>query len=146
MNSCISKVGNSNRPCFIQGDFNYNLIDVDHPNTCVFTDVMFDNSFYPHINLPTRITPTSATCIDHIWSNVYDCDVHAGIISETIADHLITFQCADITIPSTSSSENKKSYKKIDFEELPLRLSAIKTDDILKSINQSIKFTFIVFF
>ena len=78
---------------------------------------MFDNSFYPHINQPTRITATSATCIDHIWSNVFDRDVVCGIISETIADHMITFQCSDIEIDKPSSSESLKAFRKIDYDD-----------------------------
>ena len=58
----------------LRDDLNYNLIDIDDNHVDSFTSVMFDNSFYPHINQPTRITATSATCIDHIWSNVFDRD------------------------------------------------------------------------
>ena len=96
LKTCVTKLKKSNKLCYIQGDLNYNLIDIDDNHVDNFTSVMFDNSFYPHINQPTRITATSATCIDHIWSNVFDRDVVCGIISETIADHTITFQYSDI--------------------------------------------------
>ena len=92
---------------------------------------MFDNSFYPHINMPTRIAGSSATCIDHIWSNVYHADVISGILTEMISDHMITFQCTDIELSSLTKSETSQTFTKIDFNKLPSLLNNIRTDDIL---------------
>ena len=122
----------SERPCFIQGDFNLDLVDVDDNHTNLFTDLMFHHSFYPHINKPTRLTNTSATCIDQLWSNIYNFDVVSGIISETIADHLITFQYSEIDISKNpSSSMAHQGYEKIEYDKLQPCFSNIKTDDIM---------------
>ena len=109
----------------------HGYIDVDDNHLEGFTDVIFDNSFNPHINLPTRITVTSATCIDRIWSNVYESDIVCGIISETIADHMITFQCSDIDMNTSSPSELKKTFTKVDYDRLPPLLRNIDTEGIL---------------
>ena len=85
-------ISKSRKPCIIQGDQNFNLIDLDNKNISDFADVMFDHLFFSHINKPTRITRTSATCIDHIWSNIHDRNIFSGIITEKIADHMTTFQ------------------------------------------------------
>ena len=87
-----------------------------------FSDIMFENYFYPHINLPTRITGTSATCIDHIWSNIFNGDVVCGIISETIADHMITFQCSDFNVTQPQDPSQIKKFPKIDYEKLATAL------------------------
>ena len=118
LNKCVTILGKSNKSCIIQGDLNHNLIDTEDSNTTLFSDIMFEHCFYPHINLPTRITTTSATCIDHIWSNIYNCDVVSGIFSETIADHMINFQCSDINIskPINIINSNTLSSTKVSFE------------------------------
>ena len=54
----------------INGDFNFNLLNYDHrTETRDYVDTMFSNVFLPLITKPTRITPTSATLIDNIYSN-----------------------------------------------------------------------------
>ena len=131
LKKCLAKLKKSKKACFIQGDLNFNLIEVSDKHTESFTDIMFDNSFYPHINIPTRITATSATCIDHIWSNVYDSDIVCGVIPETIADHMITFQCSDILISKSHSSPTAKTFTKTDYDMVVPLLNSIDTEDIM---------------
>ncbi len=140
LKKCLKSITNSNKLCFIQGDLNYDLLDIDNTNTGNFTDTLFDYTFYPHINLPTRITGTSATCIDHIWSNVYDYDVASGVISETIADHMITFQCSDIDILLSKKDSKSKSFRKTDYTMLESELKNIDTNDILNCNNLDVAY------
>ena len=52
------------------GDYNINLLNYDvHNNTAEFTDMMYANSFIPLVTRPTRITQSSATLIDNIFTN-----------------------------------------------------------------------------
>ena len=69
MNYCIlEKV--KNRKCTIAGDFNYNLLNISHHNkTEDYFNILLANSFKPLITKPTRITESSQTLIDHIWTN-----------------------------------------------------------------------------
>ena len=131
LENCVTKLRKSKKYCIIQGDFNYNLNDINDTHMTSFTEIMFENSFYPHINLPTRITGTSATCIDHIWSNVFNCDVICGIISETIADHMITFQCSDFNLTEHKVPPQDRIQSKIDYTKLASALNDIPTDDII---------------
>ena len=79
--------------CFIFGDFNYNLLQTDNINTQNFLDTMYDNSFYLLINQPTRITDTTATILDHIWTNLYSKNIKSSILVHPISDHLPTLMC-----------------------------------------------------
>ena len=45
------------------------------------------SGFHPKITLPTRITDTSNTLIDHILTNVYDDKHVSGILINKISDH-----------------------------------------------------------
>jgi len=60
----------------IADDFNYNLaqfdnlnVSNDNLNVSNFVELMFDNSYIPVINKPTR--KSSAPIIDHIWTNMH---------------------------------------------------------------------------
>ena len=53
-------------------------------------NILQSNAFYPHINKPTRISNTSQTLIDNIFSNVYFNSTN-GILYSDISDHLPSF-------------------------------------------------------
>ena len=55
------------------------------------------------INKPTSIASTSATTIDHILTNVLQCQLFTGIINYDLTDHFPAFVKASCCI--------KKSYK-----------------------------------
>ena len=76
------------------GDFNINLLNYyHHIETRDYVDAMFSNAFLPLITKPTRITPTSATLIDNIYSNdiLGESTQMQGIIYTYISDHLPIF-------------------------------------------------------
>ena len=51
------KFRNENKLCYLLGDYNINLLNVDtHTSTADFSDVMFSNGFIPLITRPTRVT------------------------------------------------------------------------------------------
>ena len=54
---------------------------------------MFSLGFFPVINKPTRITTSSATLIDNIWSNDISnvSKYSAGLIIDDVSDHLPIF-------------------------------------------------------
>ena len=132
LKKCLSILDRSKKSCFLQGDLNLDLIDINDKNTGLFTDLMFDHSFYPHINKPTRLCDTAATCIDQIWSNIYNDNVVCGIITELIADHMISFQCSNINISCDTTLTKNQGYKKVDYVMLNRMLEDTNTDDIIQ--------------
>ena len=91
--SKISKSKNFNK-CSVEivGDFNIDLLQFqNHDQTNDFLEASFSFGLLPVITKPTRITPTSATLIDHIWVKNKS-ELHtAGIILSHISDHYPTF-------------------------------------------------------
>ena len=54
----------------LMGDFNTNFLQSDlDKETSNFIDNIYSNSFFPTINLPTRITALYKTLIDNIFYN-----------------------------------------------------------------------------
>ena len=43
--------------------------------------------FYPLVSLPTRLTDTTATLIDNIWTNRVDAKIGSGLVTVRVSDH-----------------------------------------------------------
>ena len=90
----LPKILISHKASYILGDFNINLLNNDyHQPTGEFFDLMSSNSFLPLITRPTRVTANSATLIDNIFTNHFDCSLQSseGIFVTDITDHYPVF-------------------------------------------------------
>ena len=110
LKSCISILNESKNECFIMGDMNYDLIKTDDKLVNEFKDVFFDNLYYPIITKPTRITNTTATCIDHVWTNIQNSTINSGILVDPIADHLAIYQSTYL-LPQMQKTLYNRKYK-----------------------------------
>ena len=92
LNQILLSIAKENKNVFISGDFNIDLLKYDTiSKNKEFLDMMTSNGFLPHIVHPTRISDTSATVIDNIFSNTYFSDSISGNILIELADHLSQF-------------------------------------------------------
>jgi len=96
LEACLDKISNQSIPCIITGDMNIDLVkSTNHSATSQFVDSLFIYNFMPTILMPTRITRSSATLIDHIY--YYEGDqrnivtVKSGNLLTDITDHLPNF-------------------------------------------------------
>ena len=90
-----SIIKEENKTAYLMGNFNIDLLKVNlHAKTNEFVNDVISQGFLPKITRPTRITPHSATLIDHIYSNdnrpTSQIDI-SGIIITDLADHFGTF-------------------------------------------------------
>lgn len=77
---------------YICGDFNINLLNHEsHNGTRNFLNLLFSLGFYPLIDKPTRITNSTASLIDNIFTNVLNVKSYSGLIINDISDHLPVF-------------------------------------------------------
>ena len=93
LQAALSIIQSENKISVHTGDYNLNLLNSDnHPPTNEFTEINFEHSFFPHINKPTRITNSTATLIDNIFTNIPDTsDSNSGILLWDISDHFPIF-------------------------------------------------------
>ena len=69
---------------YIMGDFNVHLLRLDaHGPRSDFLGEL--------ISLPTRLTDTTATLIDSIWTNKFAEKIKSGHVTVRVADHLPIF-------------------------------------------------------
>src|ERR1700733_12446075 len=77
---------------YICGDYNLNLLNLDtHKQTEDFFNLMSTFLFRPLIQAPTRITSSSSTLIDNIFTNSLSTKECPGILIADISDHLPVF-------------------------------------------------------
>ena len=89
----VSKINSENKISYYLGDYNIDILNIDsHCETHTFTDNMFSYSLLPIITKPTRVTASSATLIDNIFtSSVSNDQVFNGILYSDISDHFPIF-------------------------------------------------------
>lgn len=84
MEDVLRKASKSNKSIVVCGDFNVDILSKSVETdqlTSLFGSFHLDCLF----NVPTRVTPTSATCIDNIWLNCPHLD--SRIINGVRSDH-----------------------------------------------------------
>ncbi len=69
----------------VMGHFNIDVLDVNHPLTKRFYDLLKSFGLVWSVNSPTRVTDHSATAIDNVVTNLTDTKV--SVINTAISDH-----------------------------------------------------------
>ena len=93
LSAVLSVIKRESKLCYILGDFNINLLNIDsHLATAEFLETMYAFSYLPLITKPTRVTDHSATLIDNIFTN-HKIHSHGfpGIFSTDTSDHFPIF-------------------------------------------------------
>ena len=77
---------------FLCGDFNiYILKHESKKNIGNYLNALYSKGCNNVINKPTRITESSATLLDHMYTNTTNSITNRGILTYEISDHLPTF-------------------------------------------------------
>ena len=87
LSSIVTKITSENKKSYIVGDFNTNLLAKDMPAARNLTNLFHENMFYNCITKPTRVIKSSATLIDHIWTNNLENNKNNVIIYSRVSDH-----------------------------------------------------------
>ena len=131
----------ANHKCFIFGDFNYDLFQQDSSKVNELLDTMSENCFYPLINKPTRITDTTATILDHVWTNLYSDEIKTGVLLHPISDHLPVLMCYS-TSQNTENNQNNKIriFSQANIEKFQQELEKINSNLIFEQTDPNAAF------
>ena len=92
LNTLRDKISKENKSVFLLGDFNVDLLKYGkQAPTKEFLDSLSSDMFLPHIVQPARISTTSKTFIDNIFSNIHTPSSVSGNLTPSISDHLPQF-------------------------------------------------------
>ena len=128
-------INSENKHVYVMGDFNIDLLKADSNRpTHEYIELLYSHSMLPSIYKPTRITATTATCIDNIITNNENI-AQSTILVNDISDHMPT-------ILSTNLDMDNKTYKKFvyrrnlcdkNINELKKRLANTNWQQILNN-------------
>ena len=116
-----------NQNLILCGDLNIDLLTETNAQK-LFLRLMNIFNLKSYVNTPTRIGETSATCIDHVFSNWSNANLHVETISTAVSDHFGNF----ISLPSPSfikdinESISKRVFKDSNFAQFE---DLLKTSD-----------------
>ena len=92
LNELLDKLPKENKTIFLLSDFNINLLNCDiHPPSNEFLDSLSSYYFLPQILQPGRVTSSSKTSIDNIFSNMAVANIISGNLPVSISGHLPQF-------------------------------------------------------
>ena len=104
-------INNERKHCTLLGDFNVDLLKFGSDTKINnFIDNIFSHGLAPLIFRPTRLTRTSATLLDHIYSNNIHGKSHSGIIVTDVADHFGIFYIMHDKSPKTKQTAKMIRY------------------------------------
>ena len=105
LDECLSIITRENKEVYLMGDFNIDMNKSDNLSLKLENTLM-SYAFNHHISNPTRITNTSKTLLDNIFSNNQDLNnVTNGIIYYDMSDHLPIFVISET--PDATQSVKK---------------------------------------
>ena len=138
--NCIHNINESLNKCFITGDFNYDLSNQDNKHVCNFIEMMLEGHYFPVINKPTRITNTSATVLDHIWTNLHHQHIKSGVILNPLSDHLPVYMCFNLNKQNLYRPQQKRSFTPQNITKFNEMLENIDINAILNETNTNLAF------
>ena len=109
----------SKKTTFVCGDLNLDLLSCGLNHTVRhFVDHMYSMGLFPLITKPTRITTSTATLIDNIWTNklnVNNCV--SGLLIDDLSDHLPIFYVDNVCTKSKTKENSQKMYYNFEGEK-----------------------------
>ena len=139
LNELLDKLSKDNKTIFLLGDFNINLLNYDiHPPTNEFSDSLSSHYFLPHILQPIKVTASSKTLIDNIFSNTAVPNITSGNLTDSILDHLPQFLVAfNASYPRSNNYE--RDWSSFDQENFVLDYFSVEWDNFLLPPNTNTK-------
>ena len=121
-----------NKKGILMGDINYDLLNTKniHVNNCV--EQFFEFGMYPIINVPTRFTFSTATVLDHFWTNIIDMPVKSAVIANPVSDHLPIYLNLGVKNSVTDLITEKRVFSERNIQKFNDSLSKMCTFDILQ--------------
>ncbi len=115
MKTCLEKLSKENKEIYISGDFNIDLLKYDtNMKYQEFYNQMTTYGLLPQILQPSRITETTSTIIDNIYTNNLTNDILSGNILVQISDHLLQFSSVNKNISRDKTTYYKRDYNKFN--------------------------------
>ena len=134
------KINSEKKHVYVMGDFNIDLLKTDtHRPTHDYVELMYSCSMIPTIYKPTRITATTATCIDNILTNNEEDIIQSTIVVNNTTDHMPTILSINLDVstpkPCGKAFTYKRNHCNVNINKFKQLLSDVKWDEFLDNKN-----------
>ena len=133
LNTTMSKLPRD-KICIMAGDININLLHYDDSHVNEYITQLLSYGFLPRITLPTRITDSTQTLIDHIFVRIPIKDSERSLISGNLyadlSDHLPVFLCLGIGKPHKPKRPWVRIYSEKNIQNFKTSMQAQEWDVI----------------
>ena len=102
--------------------------------------MMLEGHYFPVINKPTRITDSSATVLDHIWTNLHQHQIKSGVILNPLSDLLQVYMYFNLNKQNSYRSQQKRSFTPQNITKFNEMLENIDIITILNETNTNLAF------
>ena len=146
----LSQISLQNKDVFITGDFNIDSLKVEsNEYVCNYFDMISSHGFANVIELPTRITESSKTSIDHFYHNCPSKVLKSSILCSDMSDHLPLL----VTIKNSSLAAKQqcftiRNYKNLDNNDTVFLDASLSFDNLkveFANVNESVNDKFLKF-
>ena len=141
----LEMISKENKLVYILGDMNVDIapnatfnVNIDN-----FHNTFSSHHFYPLINQPTRVTPTSSSVIDNVYCNSpLPSDINdVGILRPYISDHHAIFCIVKLTtLKNEINTFTKRSFTKKNIAKFGSYLRRLSWDDVFQSSSTQLAF------
>ena len=119
--STIEKMKSRKWMNYIEGDFNADFLKSNSDtNIKDFMNLTYSLGCIPLITHPTRITTTSSTLLDHVYTNNVPGEHKSFILVEDVSNHLPVMVCFNLSLPKREKSTvtQTRDTKNFDIEKI----------------------------
>ena len=96
----LSNTLSQTKDIILVGDFNIDLLKInEHKDSNSFYNCMTSHLLIPTITRPTRITPTSSTLIDNIFTNLWSKVADSSVVISDLSDHFPVLTIISLDVP-----------------------------------------------
>lgn len=139
----LQNIAKEDKNIILTGDLNIDLLQHNSSNiTTDFLDMLISHNLIPKVTLPTRVTHSTATLIDHVFSNIDPEKAIVGTLTTDITDHFSNFIFTDIA-PKASSKPKYISYRKVNNQTIQKFNHALEKEswqDVFNSNNPDVAY------
>ena len=111
LENLIGRLDSENVEFYLMGDMNCNIASMSDTNSHLLSDITDLYGLHHLINEPTRVTDTTSTLIDLIYTNYPDKVVCSGVCHVSISDHSLIFAYRKLSIGVASKRHNTIKYR-----------------------------------
>ena len=133
---------------YLFGDINIDLFKHSDLHVQEFCNLMYSFSLYPLTSKPTRISETSSTLIDHIWTTQTETNSANYIINSDVSDHhTVLSQFRHEQSHHSPTYINKRSFTETAITNFVSELGKVDWTDVLQCscANQGFNIFFHIF-